>query len=125
MVLWASGPSFSADQTGPVAFWILEWCFGPLAQQTLESAHFVVRKSAHFLEYALLSAVWFRAWRQDQTGTWNRRWAVWAIAVALMTAIMDETHQAFVATRSGSERDVLLDLSGACFAQLLIRVSRR
>ncbi|MBQ9210098.1 MAG: VanZ family protein [Clostridia bacterium] len=71
----------------------------------------VVRKCAHFTEFALLGASlslcltsWFgrRKWR------WPASWAG-----ATLYAALDESHQLLVAGRSGQWTDVLIDSSGA------------
>jgi VanZ family protein len=82
--------------------------------------HFLLRKSAHFTEYAILSALWFRALRVGLPTLWQIRWALIGLVISLLVAIVDEVHQAFVPSRTGSAHDVLLDLCGALFAQIVI-----
>jgi hypothetical protein len=43
-----------------------------------------------------------------------------AIIAPLLVAIIDEWHQSLVPSRKSSARDVLLDLAGACVAQIVI-----
>ena len=79
--------------------------------------HSVIRKSAHFTVYGVLSALVFRAFR----GTWptKRRWqfswATLALAVCLFAASADEFHQTFTPGRTGTWKDVFLDMVGALF----------
>jgi len=120
MVLLASTDPFSANNTGPVLHALLTWIFGTVEPSTFNLVHFLVRKSAHFTEYAILSALWFRALRVHLTTLWRIRWALIGVVVSLSVAILDEWHQSFVPSRTSSVRDVLLDLTGALFAQFLI-----
>jgi VanZ family protein len=83
---------------------------------------FVLRKVAHFSEYALLLALWFRALRR-RLDVDRALAAAWAIVVVY--AASDEFHQTFVHGRTGTPRDVLIDAFGALVAALLIRAAVR
>ena len=89
-----------------------------------EHTHHIVRKMAHFLEYALLGFL--------STGLLiylNRRirrarvpkWATWMVPplFCLLYAISDEVHQIF-SERGPSPKDVLIDFAGAVGGYLLI-----
>ena len=120
MVLGASTDTFSAKNTGEILHAVLAWIFGRMDAATFGLVHFLVRKSAHFTEYAILSALWFRALRVHLTSLWRVRWALIGLIVSLLVAILDEVHQSFVPSRTRDARDVLLDFCGALFAQILI-----
>lgn len=79
---------------------------------------FVLRKIAHFSEYAILLALLWRAVRMHITG--DRALAL-AYAVTVAYAATDEFHQTFVGGRVGTPRDVMIDATGAAVAVLLIR----
>ena len=67
----------------------------------------VVRKLAHFTEYALLGLVWLLClWAY-------RRRLRWAAPLCLLTAAADETVQRFTPGRSAQFSDVVLDFAGA------------
>lgn len=77
----------------------------------------IVRKGAHFTEYAILGVLtWglFRALGRER----GRRAFPTALLVALVP-ILDELLQLFVPGRSGRLTDVLIDLSGICFGALV------
>jgi len=119
-VLLASTDPFSAKHTGEILGAVLTWVFGHIDAVTFGRIHHLVRKSAHFTEYAILSALWFRALRVGLPTLWQIRWALIGLIVSLSVAILDELHQGLVPSRTSSPRDVLLDFCGALFAQLLI-----
>ncbi len=81
----------------------------------------IVRKTAHALEYALLSVLLFVAIRQ---------WfvvepllaALPAWVVAVLYAISDEFHQTHVYGRGGRVLDVLIDSSGALLSLAIVLV---
>lgn len=75
-----------------------------------ESIDFVVRKSAHACEYALLGILFF--WNYGQRiKNWKRLAGISWLSVAVYAAT-DELHQVFVPGRSGQPSDVLLDSFG-------------
>ena len=84
-------------------------------------AYFLARKLAHFTEYALLAALWWRALR---TRVATRSAVVAAVVISVAYAATDELHQSTVETRHGTPVDVLIDSAGALTAAGLI-VRRR
>ena len=77
----------------------------------------VIRKTAHFTEYAALGFV-LAAWLQH-TRLFHAR-AYWLAAIAgVIFAVSDEWHQTFVPGRSGELSDVLLDSLGSLVGVLL------
>lgn len=91
-------------------------------QSTLDSIHHVVRKTAHFLEYALLGfltaclALYLR--RHFLSGI--RLWQTWMVpgVFCLLYAASDEIHQIF-SNRGPRVTDVLIDFAGAVFGVCL------
>ena len=67
---------------------------------------FIVRKTAHFTEYAILGILFFLFSRQ------------------FFYACTDEIHQLFIPGRSGQFTDVLIDTLGASFGCLLLVLFR-
>src|SRR4029077_10574746 len=86
--------------------------------------HFFLRKSGHVLGYGILSALLFRAWRATILVPGHPRWSVvWARIALFMTALvasLDEWHQTFLPSRTGTIHDVLLDSVAALTAQGLV-----
>lgn len=123
-VMFLSGESLAATNTGAFLKGLLRALGLELSDGTLLFIHIAIRKSAHVCVYAVLSALWFRAWRSGSPG-WRMQWALLALAVCLLTASADETRQAFTPGRGGSPWDVALDMSGAALAQGLIAICLR
>jgi VanZ family protein len=120
-----STDTFSEDNTRSAFDDIVLWFLGQVSEQTLATISFVVRKSAHFLEYALLGALLFRAFRADSSVRWRLNWAIYSFAAATSWALIDELHQSFTRTRGGSIRDTLIDSSGALCSMVLIAAVTR
>ena len=82
-------------------------------------AYFLSRKVGHFMEYALLVALW---WRAIRTRLASRAAIGVAFALAIAYAATDELHQRSVEGRVGTPRDVVIDAAGAAAAAgLLLR----
>ena len=107
LILSASNDSFSEAKSRG---W-LSHIFGEVPY----AVNFVVRKAGHVVSYGLLGALAYRA---------DRRIAI-ALGIVLLVASTDEYRQALTRTRSGSGWDVLLDLSGALMAIIVMHRVRR
>ena len=80
----------------------------------------LLRKGAHVTEYAVLTALWWRALR----GLGLRFPVAAAMAISLGYAATDEFHQTFVDGRTGTPVDVLIDSAGIAIAAMAIAVLR-
>ena len=118
---------FSGNRTAQMLYRFVTWLFPDVGWDIVGPLHSYLRKLGHLVGYAVLGALAFRAWReaQPQRQRWTAKWAVMAVGVATIVACCDETLQAFMTSRGGSMLDVLLDASGASFAQLFIRMRTR
>jgi VanZ family protein len=94
---------------------IVHWLFPHLSEEQFDFVHHIIRKSAHFTEYFIFCVLIYRGVRGDRKG-WRWTWGISALSVAAGYSIMDEIHQAFVASRTASPYDSLLDSIGAFFA---------
>ena len=104
----------------PVALMALIFAFSAMPSDTDKHVWwiFLLRKVAHFSEYALLCALWFRALRSALP--LDRALAV-GVGICVAYAVTDELHQTLVDGRIGTWHDVLIDAAGALAAAWLIR----
>ena len=122
VVVWAcfiftmSTDTFSAEHTRWVFEPILHWMFPSLLPDQLEHIHHIIRKCAHFMEYFVFFLLLYRGVRGNRNG-WRWTWGIAALFCAAGYSVLDEIHQAFVASRTASPYDSLLDSIGA-FAAL-------
>jgi len=124
LIFLFSTSEFSAAQTGRILRQLLEWLFGVISQPRFDHIQFLVRKAAHLIVYATLSALWFRALRGSRSG-WRSSWALVALLVSVLVAISDEFHQSLSPSRTGTSWDVLLDTFAAFLVQAAIAVTAR
>lgn len=95
---------------GPILTALLPW----LAPEQVKAVIWLIRKMAHFTEYAVLAGLW-------RWALWPRRRATWiALGLSILTAALDELHQSTTLSRTGSVADVLLDSVGAASALALL-----
>ena len=75
------------------------------------AVNFLIFKTLHVLEYALLYFLVFRAlYRSFKLD--KKKIFILAILFCIFYAISDEVHQTFVPTREGAVRDVFIDTIG-------------
>jgi VanZ family protein len=125
LMYYFSTDVFSADNTRSIIDKIFLWFVPHASKHAMVTLNYVVRKSAHFTEYAILGAFLFRAFRADASMRWRLRWAVYSFVAAASWALLDEFHQTLTRTRGGSVWDALLDSTGALFALIMIAVINR
>jgi VanZ family protein len=113
----------SAANTSRYLYPLLHFLIG------LDPAHFLIwhpyiRKTGHFVGYFTLSLLLFRAWRATLAHSgalgWSILWAGIALTMTALVASLDEWHQTFLASRTGTIQDVFLDTFGAFTAQVII-----
>ena len=121
----AAGDLLSFEHTGGLLRFFLQFFSAHVDPLFVDQLNFALRKSGHFINYAIVSWLWFRAFRywelRAASRAWQLRWALPGCALALLTAAADEALQYFVPSRTGTFRDVLLDTAGAITMQLLLR----
>jgi VanZ family protein len=126
----------SSRNTFGLLYGAIRLIFGQVDPQLILLANEVLRKSGHFLGYAILSALTFLALKhthrdrlksvlQRRWGTffrdlWQIDWAVIAVLLSLVTASLDEINQTFIPSRTGRWQDVVIDTTGAVVMQLVI-----
>ena len=121
IIVFESTNYLSSDNTSHYLYPLLHFLFG-ISVKTFSPFHAYLRKTGHFVGYFILSLLLFRAWRATLPSTrrWSARWAAIAFLMSAFVASMDEWHQTFLPSRTGTIHDVLLDSSAAFTAQVVI-----
>ena len=117
----------SAHNTGRILYPLLHFLFG-VDQRHFDVWHFYMRKSGHVFGYGLLSFLLFRAWRETwpltwpstQNSRWTLRWTALAVLGTAVVASLDEWHQSFIPSRTGTVHDVVLDTCAAIATQIVV-----
>ena len=122
--LFSTG-GLSASNTSLIIRPLLLWLFPDISEERLALAHFMVRKAAHFTEYAILALLAARAFTGSSQKTLRRRWFLAALLLVVVYALSDEYHQTFVPARTGSIYDSFIDMSGGLTALLFFTLWRK
>src|SRR2546430_9168477 len=86
-----------------------------LTEDQFSTIHRFIRKSAHVTEYFVFCLLLYRGVRGD-CKWWRWTWSLSALFCTSGYSVLDEIHQAFVASRTASGYDSLLDSMGALAA---------
>jgi VanZ family protein len=118
VIIGLSSDVGSAEHTGS---WLLPFLqmLAPWATPAqLDALHGLARKGGHITEYAVLAALWYRAFARGRHAT-PRNAAAAAFAISVCWAVIDELRQSLVPTRTASAMDVATDAIGALLALLV------
>lgn len=119
VIFMASTDTFSTAHTGSILHPILQWLIPSLTDDQFEMIHHYTRKSAHLTEYFIFYLLLFRGVRGGRRG-WYWTWAFGAWFLAAAYSALDEIHQSFVASRTASPVDSLIDSTGALLALIAV-----
>ncbi len=125
IIFYFSTDSFSGENTGSVFYTILHHFIPSLTLEQFQPIHFLIRKSAHFTEYGILTLLLFRGFRRGLNRPWSWRQAIYSWLIMSGYALTDEFHQTLTHSRGGSIYDSLIDISGGTTALLLLWLIRR
>jgi VanZ family protein len=114
LIFIGSTDLMSAEHTSRIIAPILRWFNPDISAETIARVQFFVRKSGHVSEYAILAIL---LWRALQLGAgWQTKMSILFLTAWIVCAFFaatDEFHQSFVASRTASSTDVMIDAAGA------------
>ena len=131
VILWAalififSSGLFSGSNTSTIVRPLVQWVYPGISDAALVFVHGLIRKASHFVEYAILALFAARALRTSSRYFLRNHWFAVSLTFVAIYALSDEFHQSFVATRTASIYDCLIDTAGGLAALLIVRVSTR
>jgi VanZ family protein len=123
LIVMESSDTFSAEHTSRFLYPLFHFLF-KLDLLHFDVFHHYLRKTGHVVGYFMLSLFLFGSWRATLRSPSGPRWAPgWAGIAFFMSAFvasMDEWHQSYLPSRTGTWHDVVLDSSAALAAQIVI-----
>lgn len=112
LILFLSTGQASMSNTSRFIRPFLEFLFPNSPIETIDIYHGYIRKMAHVTVYAMLAFWAARAFSTSSKENLRRFWFIFAFALVLLIASIDETNQSYINSRTGSIYDVFLDASG-------------
>ena len=111
-----STDSFSSEHTGSMLYALLTRLFGHIDFYDFLIFHHYLRKTGHVAGYGMLSLLLLRGWRATFDYTLLLRAALLSWLGTACVAALDEWHQSYIPSRTGTVWDVALDsVAGVVF----------
>jgi VanZ family protein len=118
-MFFASTGALSGENTSRIVRPLLLYFFPDISEEKIYQVHFVTRKIAHFVEYAVLALLAARALSSSSRLLLRRRWFAISLLVVVIYSLADEYHQSYVPSRGASIYDSLIDTLGGLTSLLL------
>ena len=127
IIAFESTDYLSAQNTSTALYALLTRIFGHINLYDFLYWHHLLRKAGHVLGYAMLGLLLLRGFRATlaHSRAWAGRAAVFAWLGTAFVAALDEWHQSFIPSRTGTPWDVLLDSTAGLIALSLAYLSLR
>lgn len=131
VILWAaaifvfSSGLFSGSNTSSVLRPLVLWVYPSATDTGLAIVHGLVRKTSHFVEYAILALLLARAFRTSLREFLRDHWFAVSLTFVALYALSDEFHQSFVSSRTASIYDCLIDTAGGLAALTALALRSR
>jgi VanZ family protein len=120
IIFFFSSPEASSEQTSRIIGPLLHFFFPAISTESETLVHAVVRKCAHFTEYAVLAYLACRAFSASAAFFVKQRRFLFALILVVAIASLDEFNQSFEPSRTSSVWDVLLDVFGGTVMLLIV-----
>jgi len=116
LIALESTDSFSSENTGSILYTLLTRLFGNIDFYKFLVFHHYLRKTGHVVGYGMLSLLLLRGWRATFDYTLLLRAALLSWLGTACVAALDEWHQSYIPSRTGTVWDVALDsVAGVVF----------
>jgi VanZ family protein len=111
------------NKWAPPFLWMV-FIFSLSSQRSVGITHtylydFMIFKSIHMIEYAILYLLFFRAFYSLKLSLVYQ--LILPVVISIFFAASDEIHQLFVVSREGTIRDILIDTAGIIIMYISVR----
>jgi len=131
LIFVESTKTFSAKNTSSWLRPIVEWFFGHIEDSRWDALHYLLRKLGHICGYGFVCLTFLRAWLLTlgrkpylSVSKWRLGSCALAVASTVVIASLDEWHQTFLPSRTGTVSDVGIDTLGAVLICALLWLFR-
>lgn len=127
LITFESTDYMSSQNTSSMLYDVLTRLFGRINLSEFFYWHHLMRKAGHVIGYAMLGLLLLRAlWMTfAHRPKWLRLLPVFAWLGTALVAAIDEWHQSYIPSRTGTSWDVLLDSAAGLAALALAYVALR
>ncbi|MEO7658778.1 MAG: VanZ family protein [Pyrinomonadaceae bacterium] len=112
VIFFLSSNSGSMSETSRFVGPFVKFLFPEISEESLQTVHFLVRKSAHLTEYAMLAFFAVHGFTRSTHERVRKLRYHLPIVLVSIVAVADEIIQSFQVSRTASGWDSLLDLAG-------------
>jgi VanZ family protein len=111
LISFESTDFFSSDHTGGMLYSLVSHFFGKIDLYAFLTFHHYLRKTGHVVGYGMLGLLLLRGWRAtlDHQRQQLGRIVLLSWLGTAFIASMDEWHQSYIPSRTGTWRDAVLD----------------
>ena len=113
--IFPTNKRLSSEYTSQLIVPIIKFFLPHAGEGTVEIVHILIRKLAHFINYAFLTFLLLRALREGRK-IWKWEWIFSAGLIAVCYGLLDEGVQTVIPSRTGSIYDWLIDSTGVVFS---------
>ena len=127
LITFESTDYLSAQNTSSILYGLLTRLFGEINLYEFLYWHHYLRKAGHVVGYAMLGLLLLRGFWMTFANRpgWMRLLPVFAWLGTALVATMDEWHQSYIPSRTGTPWDVLLDSTAGLAALVLAYLALR
>ena len=125
VIFFFSSPEGSFNETSRIIGPLLHFFYPNISPETEAAIHAVVRKAAHFTEYAILALLAARVCTISARPLLQRWRYLLSIILVVLIASLDEFNQSFEVSRTISSWDVALDIVGGAAMLLFLFAIKR
>jgi VanZ family protein len=121
LIAFESTDFFSSGNTSSMLYTLLTRLFGNINLYHFLVFHHYLRKTGHVIGYGMLSVLLLRGWRAtlDHDHIQLGRTVLLSWLGTVFVASMDEWHQSYIPSRTGTWRDAVLDsVAGIVFLSI-------
>ena len=117
--IWGNS-ALPGEISGAISGWLRQLLLGA-APDGPDTGHGILRKLAHFTEFACLGLLLCWLWSMLHA----KKWQLWGLLCGICAAAIDETIQCFVPDRGPAIKDVGIDTLGVCLGIVIIYIIRK
>ena len=115
-IFWMSTGTFSSENTSSIIVPIIKFIVHSISDERADFIHALIRKLGHITEYFILGGLVLRAFCSGTISALTGKQILYALLLVVLYASSDEVHQSFVATRTASIIDVVIDTVGGALS---------